>query len=61
MSRSPTLFRQRDLVRALKAARAAGVQVRIELEPRKMTVIPCESYPTTAPVQEEVNEWDTAP
>jgi hypothetical protein len=34
------LFREADLTRALRAASKAGVPVRVEIEPGRMTVIP---------------------
>ncbi len=34
------LFRQADLTRALRAASKAGVPVRVEIEPGRMTIIP---------------------
>jgi hypothetical protein len=34
------LFKQNDLTRALRAATKAGVAVRVEIEPGRMTVIP---------------------
>lgn len=34
------LFREADLTRALRAASKAGVSVRVEIEPGRMTVVP---------------------
>ena len=55
MSRGPSLFRQRDVTRAFKAARAAGVDVRLEIEPGKMTIIAVSGGRKDAP---NINEWD---
>jgi hypothetical protein len=38
MTRGPSMFRQTDLTRALRAAHAAGVAVKIEIEGGKLTV-----------------------
>ena len=54
MVRGRCTFRQGDLTRALKAAEAAGVRVKIEIEDGKMTVI----MDKTATVDGERNEWD---
>ncbi|MEN3791845.1 hypothetical protein [Fulvimarina sp. MAC3] len=41
MARQPVVFKQSDLTRAIKAARAAGLDVgRIEIEPGRIVVIP---------------------
>jgi len=54
MVRGRCIFKQGDLARALKAARAAGVSVKIEIEDGKMTII----MDKTATVDTERNEWD---
>ncbi len=38
MSRRRSAFRQRDVTRAIKAARAAGVRIRIEIQDGKMVI-----------------------
>ena len=40
MSRRLSSFRESDLRRALRAAKAAGVKVRVEIEPNKLTLVP---------------------
>jgi hypothetical protein len=59
MSRRPCTFRQSDLTRALKAARAAGVKVRIEIEPGgKLIVVSMdESEGNSVRVDDEVERW----
>ncbi len=47
MSR-PGLFKQVDLARALRAAAKAGVAVRVEIEPGRMTVIPVTEHASPA-------------
>lgn len=61
MSRGPSTFRQVDLARCLKAAKAAGVAVRIEIERGKITVIPSrEPVESETSAVAELNEWDGA-
>lgn len=65
MSRGPSTFRQRDMMAAVKAVTAAGLDIaRIELDKSgKIVIIPGRPE---APAQEgqggeeppEVNEWD---
>lgn len=40
MSRRLSSFRESDLRRALRAAKAAGVKVRVEIESNKLTLVP---------------------
>jgi hypothetical protein len=41
MARGPNKFKQRDVTRALRGARAAGIEARLEIEPNgKMILIP---------------------
>jgi len=54
MTRGRCKVKQGDLTRALKAAEAAGVPVKIEIKDGKMTVI----MDKTATVAGERNEWD---
>jgi hypothetical protein len=60
MSRGPYTFRQTDLTRAIKGARAAGIDVaRIEIEKDgRIVILPTQSaaVPETAR-----NEWDEVP
>jgi hypothetical protein len=60
MSKGPQLFKQRDLVRALKAAQAAGVVVgRFEIDKEgKIVVIAGKPEPECA--NREAKEWVTA-
>jgi hypothetical protein len=53
MSRGPQTFRQADLTRALKAARAAGVKVRIRIAKDGMVIEMTDGEITTGK-----NEWD---
>src|SRR5262249_57037288 len=54
MTRGRCKVEQDDLTRALKAAEAAGVPVKIEIDDGKMTVI----MDKTATADGERNEWD---
>jgi hypothetical protein len=56
MTRRPCTFRQTDLTRALRAAQAAGVPVRIEIEDGKITVVMDSS--STGESEKNLNEWD---
>jgi hypothetical protein len=60
MPSAPCNFRQRDLTRAIKGARAAGIDVaRIEIEKDgRIVILPTQSaaVPETAR-----NEWDEVP
>jgi hypothetical protein len=57
MARAPAIFRQQDVTRAFRAARAAGVKVaRVEIDPNGRIVIV-----TTDELElerREGNEWD---
>jgi len=53
--RKPCHFRQRDLTAALKAAKAAGVPVKVEIEDGKMTVV---TDGKSAATEGKKNEWD---
>jgi hypothetical protein len=58
--RRPAAFRQSDLTKALKAARAAGEKVeRVEIgqDGRMVVVLSREGAPTQE--REQKNEWDT--
>jgi hypothetical protein len=49
MSGGPSKFRQRDLMRALKGAKAAGIEVgRIEIDPDGKIVVITASHPEEA-------------
>jgi hypothetical protein len=58
MSHGPSTFRQRDLMRALRAAVAAGIPVkRVDIENGKIAVVMGEpDEPNAGNV--EKNEWD---
>ena len=50
-------FRQRDMTRAIRAARAAGVEIaRIEIDPNGRIVIVADNCEQDEP--REMNEWD---
>ncbi len=59
MSRRPCIFRQTDLTRALKGARAAGMEIgRIEInKDGVITILPGKPLDPTSP-DPESNEWD---
>jgi len=56
MARAPAAVRQQDVVRAIRAAKVAGVDIRrIEIDPNgKIVIIVGDGEPD----QREVNEWD---
>jgi hypothetical protein len=56
MARAPANFRQADVVRALRAAKAAGVDIaRIEIDPNGKIVIVTAGEPVD---RSEDNAWD---
>jgi hypothetical protein len=60
MARAPSTFRQQDVTRAVKAVRAAGVNIgRIEIDPAGKIVIILATEETEAE-HAEVNSWDDA-
>jgi hypothetical protein len=59
MTRRPCTFKQTDLERALKAAAAVGVRVKVEIEKDKMTVVTIGKMTTLEKdAGTEQNEWD---
>ena len=59
MARAPSTFRQQDVVRAVKAASAAGVHIaRIEIDKAGKIIIVI-GEPITAADLERGNEWDS--
>jgi len=56
MARRPCLFKEADLRRAFKAARAAGVRVKIKIKDGKMTVVMGSNSATES--EKNKNEWD---
>jgi hypothetical protein len=57
VARGPLTFRQRDLVRALKGARAAGIEVvRVEID--KAGKIVLVTGKSSADLPSSVNPWD---
>ena len=61
MSRGPTTFRQRDVTAAIKAAKAAGLEiVRIEVDKTGRIVVVTRKEPVaTADGVPQANEWDS--
>ena len=58
MGRRACSFRQTDLVRAIKAARAAGAVVeRIEIDADGRLVLVMHSGATVEPVKSEIEDW----
>jgi hypothetical protein len=55
MSRGPVTFKELDLTRALKAAKKAGVRVRVDIVPGKLTVT---TLNDNEPADGEPNPWD---
>jgi hypothetical protein len=55
MARAPSIFRQQDVTRAFRAAKAAGVRVRrIEIDRNgKLVIVTADDEP-----QKSENEWD---
>ena len=62
MSRRPCIFRQTDLTRALKGARAAGIEIeRFEIGKDGKIVVVAQKSPESPRDGEDVrNEWDDA-
>jgi coenzyme F420-reducing hydrogenase beta subunit len=59
MGRGPVTFRQQDVTRALRARRAAGVEVeRIEIEKGKIIVITEKKAKAPTDAGNDGNEWD---
>jgi hypothetical protein len=57
--RRASLFRQRDLTRALKATQAAGVKIaRVEVDHGKLVIVPAQDRDDTAVIKPQANEWD---
>jgi hypothetical protein len=54
MGRGKSTFRQSDVTRLLRAARAAGVKVRVEIEPGKLIAVTVDDDSGN----EGQNEWD---
>ena len=60
MPRRVCLFRQTDLKRALKGARAAGMEIaRVEINKEGVIVMVPSKPEEPADASEEVNEWDS--
>jgi len=58
--RRPSFFRQRDISRAIKAARQAGEVGEIRIEVGKDGKLVIISSPEPEKAHREVNEWDAA-
>jgi hypothetical protein len=61
MGQRPCLFKERDISRAFRAARAAGIEARVDIAPdgtiRIFQLPPQESAEAPKPAP-ETNEWD---
>ncbi len=62
MSRRPCIFRQTDVTRALRGARAAGMEIqRFEINgDGKIVVVAAKLPETSSDAGDERNEWDKA-
>ena len=59
MGRSSSRFRQQDVTRALRATRAAGIEVeRIEIEKDKIVVVTGKTSEAPSSDENKGNEWD---
>jgi len=59
MGRGPSSFRQQDVTRALRATRAAGVEVeRIEIEKDRIVVVTGKKTKAPSDDEDNGNEWD---
>jgi hypothetical protein len=59
MSRRPCTFRQSDLTRAIKAARAAGVEIeRVEIERDGRMIVVMNKGDVPQPNGGDTNPWD---
>jgi hypothetical protein len=60
LSRRPSTFRQNDVTRALRGARAAGVEIaRVEIDKDgRIVVVAARPTDEHSDVGEERNEWD---
>lgn len=60
MSRGPSIFRQRDVTRVLKAAVAAGMQVlKVEVDKAGKIIVVTGKRVDAANEESGVNEWDS--
>ena len=61
MSRAPQTFRQRDITRMIKAAKAAGEQVRkVEIDKDGKVTVTTSGEPSKEKQQDNQGEWDSA-
>jgi hypothetical protein len=60
MARTPSTFRQQDVTKAVRAAKAAGVHIaRIEVDGAgKIVIVTTEAPNGQGAVREDGNEWD---
>jgi hypothetical protein len=58
--RGPSLFRERDLARAVRAAKRAGGVERVEIAPGGQINLILGNPPKAATANEAFNEWDEA-
>ena len=58
--RGPSLFKERDLARAVRAAKRAGGVERVEIAPDGQINLILGNQPKSATANEAFNEWDEA-
>jgi hypothetical protein len=54
VGRGKNAFRQADVTRLLRAAKAAGIRIRVEIEPGKLIAVPLDDGTKFG----DRNEWD---
>jgi hypothetical protein len=61
MARRPSTFKQRDVTAAVKAIRAAGVEVaRVEIGKDGRIVVVAGKSGSSSAIGDDINEWDVS-